>query len=187
MDYSMTISKHTSYLIIKTPGTAMDWWSFLQVYSLPYWLMICLVTIVLGLLISIGLMQLTLTESKKPSMAFLESLIFVGRAILGKEVDPMPNTSKFTLQILVLNSLAFGFICMTAYNAKLFSLLAVKNFDFPIHNAADILSKKSNVKILIARGNSDESIFRNAPNGTVLHDLWGKRTKLIDFDYSIVS
>ena len=110
---------------------------------------------------------------------------YVGLALLGRDEGVIADPIKLSLRGATISTLIFGFVSLTAYNAKLVSILAVKKVDFPISSLANILDDGNNAKLIIQLGSNDESYFKNAQKGTIEKELWEKNIQVQNYSLSV--
>ena len=118
-----------------------------------------------------------------------KSIAFVLLSLGGLDADNvLPFFRDLSIKLSFIAVFIFSLIFASAYNANLVSLLAVKKMDYPVSFIEDILREdNSHIRLGIMAGTSDQSYFEEAPAGSLLHEIWEKKSLLIDFPFNTVS
>jgi hypothetical protein len=140
--------------------------AFFKDLSNEFWL--CLLTTVL--LLAMGFLSIRVlgrerlhAGSDPEPFGFANSMAVVCLALF--QHDYPLSSSKLHYRILYFSTLLWGFLCFAHYSALLTSVLTVKQVQYEIESLQDILDK--NYQLLLPRGTSYESSFRDSPPDTV--------------------
>ena len=173
-DFSQGIFKIIETLIIKTPEKS-DGISYLTQFSNTTWLAIigCLVFLVVLLALWFYILVVFGIEEPNPGLknqefAFVTSLNLCLRAFV--KLAPEDILKSLTYKVILITTLALGFILFSYYEAILASTLIVESNNMPFNNWEDVV--KSDKKVISWKGAPSEYYFRDAPSGSAKRQIY---------------
>lgn len=178
IDFTRAIFQYENKLYMKKPLQSINWLTFVEVFSLQYWLAV----IVIGIVLTLSLMSVKKwienpeRSGGNPDMP--SSSVSVGLALMSLDVK-QGNPHRLTTRILVMAICLFGALNFWSYNAGLVSLLTVEVFNVPINQLKDLLEKPQ-YQIMVVKSTSHEGYFKETSKTSsdhVAYDIWTNMIK----------
>ena len=105
---------------------------------------------------------------KNQEFAFITSLNLCLRAFV--KLAPEDILKSLTYKVILITTLALGFILFSYYEAILASTLIVESNNMPFNNWEDVV--KSDKKVISWKAAPSEYYFRDAPNGSAKRQIY---------------
>ena len=135
-----------------------------------YMTLILFTTFVIYILVSLAIERKSKNQSEF-IFVITSALDICLRAFICKQ--PTPGLKSQTFKCIVLIMMTLGFVVLTYYRAQMNAALNVDSNIFPINTWKEV--DKSNYKILLQKGTTDEDKFKLASNGSILKKIYDEK------------
>ena len=142
--------------------------------GISYMTLIFLITFVIYILVKFTIERPSKNQSKF-IFVITSALDICLRAFIGKQ--PTLGLKSQTYKCIVLIMMTLGFVVLTYYRAQMNAALNVDSNIFPINTWEEV--GKSNYKILLQKGTTDEDKFKLASNGSILKKIYNEKIATI--------
>ena len=192
VQFSIPTASNDFGLYMQIPKQSFSWSTFSKVLSLSYWMAVFTVGLLCSLVLCFTFRWLdrkknyyhstTSTEMEDLANNFGSGFSIVGLSLAQEDVNhgrQLDFSSSNSIKMLYLTICLFGAFNYMFWDAGLTSTLTVQNFELPIKNLKDLLSKRD-FQLMVLHGSASESYFSGAAEKTKSSDaktLWKETMK----------
>ena len=141
-----------------------------MIIGVSYTALIFTITFILYVLAQNGIENPSENQLKS-IFAFSKALNICLRAFIGKGSNTGLKSQTYKFILFCMTTL--GFVVLCHYRAQMNAALNVDIKTFPINSWEEV--EKSNYKVLLVKGSSDEDKFKLAPNGSLLKKIYDEK------------
>ena len=174
VQFSIPVASNDFGLYMQTPKQSLTWSTYSKVISLSHWMAVLIVGIICSLVLGCAFRFLDrkrvnyepTTNSKMKLLAnnLGSGISVVGLSLAQGDVNhgrQLDYSSANSMKMLYFTVCLFGMFNYMFWDAGLTSTLTVQNFELPINNLKDLLSKRD-YQLMIWRGAASEAYFTEA-------------------------
>ena len=182
VSYAESLYYGSYKLYTKKPEPTTSWTTYIDVFSLNYWITLVMAFFVMSMILFFGFYVADRYKTNQNSMqskntfhtmlsAFSATLLSVGAQDVYLSYN-ITSTSFKSTRVILLVTCFFGMINYYVYNGALISTLMVHNYALPIKELSDF-SKHPEYKLLVP-GNGAERMYLEYSFDPLHQNLWKK-------------
>ena len=192
VQFSIPTASNDFGLYMQTPKQSLTWSTFSKVISLSHWMAVLIVGIICSLVLcsTFGLLdrkRLNYEPTTNTKVKLLANNLGSGISVVGLSLAQgdvnhgrqLDYSSANSMKILYFTVCLFGSFNFMFWDAGLTSTLTVQNFELPINNLKDLLSKRD-YQLMVWQGAASEAYFVDAAASIESSDaktLWKETMK----------